>query len=69
MASRGDGPFLHPLLAIKKKEAGDTGLLDYIFLGFIEVIFIALFKCIEHPAISFCDIDDFAAVISCIAIV
>jgi hypothetical protein len=25
--------------------------------------------CIEQPAISFCDIDDFAEVISCIAIV
>jgi hypothetical protein len=25
--------------------------------------------CIEHPAISFCDIDDFAEVISCITIV
>jgi hypothetical protein len=44
-------------------------LLCYIFLGFIEVIFIALFMCIEQPAISCCDIDDLAAVISCMAIV
>jgi hypothetical protein len=43
--------------------------MGHIFLGFIDVIFIALFMCIEHPAISFCDIDDFAEVISCIAIV
>jgi hypothetical protein len=41
----------------------------YIFLGFIMPIFIALFMCIEHPAMSFCDIDDFAEVISCIAMV
>jgi hypothetical protein len=41
----------------------------YIFLGFIMPIFIALFMCIEHPAMSFCDIDDFAVVISCIAMV
>jgi hypothetical protein len=38
-------------------------------LGFIDVIFIALFMCIEQPAMSCCDIDDFAAVISCMAIV
>ena len=41
----------------------------YIFLGFIIPIFIALFICIEQPAMSFCDIEDFAVVISCIAIV
>jgi hypothetical protein len=29
----------------------------------------ALFMCMEHPAMSFCDIDDLAEVISCIAIV
>ena len=41
----------------------------YIFLDFIIPIFMALFMCIEHPAMSFCDIDDLAEVISCIAIV
>jgi hypothetical protein len=35
----------------------------------MDVIFTALFMCIEQPAISCCDIDDFAAVISCMAIV
>jgi len=38
-------------------------------LDFIIPIFMALFMCIEHPAMSFCDIDDLAEVISCIAIV
>jgi hypothetical protein len=33
------------------------------------VIFMALLMCIEQPAMSFCDIEDFADVISCIAIV
>jgi hypothetical protein len=33
------------------------------------VIFMALFICDEQPAMSFCDIDDFADVISCMAIV
>ena len=41
----------------------------YIFFDFIIPIFIALFMCIEHPAMSFCDIDDLAEVISCMAIV
>jgi hypothetical protein len=38
-------------------------------LPFIVVIFIALLICIEQPAMSFCDIDDFAEVISCMAAV
>jgi hypothetical protein len=42
---------------------------NHIFLGFMDVIFIALLICIEQPAISCCDMDDFAAVISCIAMV
>ena len=37
--------------------------------GFIAVIFIAALICVAHPAISCCVIDDFAAVISCIAFV
>jgi hypothetical protein len=41
----------------------------HIFLGFIIPIFIALFICVEQPVMSFCDIEDFAVVISCIAIV
>jgi hypothetical protein len=52
-----------------QKTCGALARLSHIFFGFIEVIFIALFMCIEHPAISFCDIEDFAEVISCIAIV
>jgi hypothetical protein len=43
--------------------------LSYIFFGFIIPIFIALLICIEQPAISFCDIEDFADVISCMAVV
>lgn len=35
----------------------------HIFFGFISVILIALFMCEEHPAISFCDIEDFAEVV------
>jgi hypothetical protein len=41
----------------------------YPFFPFPVVIFIALLMCIEHPAMSFCDIEDFAEVISCIAAV
>jgi len=36
----------------------------HLFFGFIAVILMALFMCEEHPAISFCDIEDFAEVIS-----
>src|SRR3954447_23194959 len=39
------------------------------FFGFIAVIFMALLTCMAQPGMSFCDIDDFAAVISCIAAV
>jgi hypothetical protein len=35
----------------------------------MAVIFMALFMCNEQPAISCCDIEDFAEVISCIAVV
>jgi hypothetical protein len=41
----------------------------HIFFGFIVVILMAFFICDEQPAMSFCDIDDFADVISCMAIV
>jgi hypothetical protein len=47
----------------------DDNTRPHIFLPFPAVIFIALRICIEHPAMSFCDIDDFADVISCIAAV
>jgi hypothetical protein len=43
--------------------------LAHIFFGFIVVIFMALLMCIEQPAMSFCDIEDFADVISCMAAV
>jgi hypothetical protein len=39
------------------------------FFPFPVVIFIALLMCVEQPAMSFCDSDDFAEVISCIAAV
>lgn len=42
---------------------------SHVFFGFIAVIFMALLMCIAQPAMSFCDIDDFADVISCIAAV
>src|SRR3954469_6498584 len=41
----------------------------HIFFSFIACIFMALLMCVEQPGMSFCDIDDFAAVISCIAAV
>jgi hypothetical protein len=47
-------------------EPGNDG---YVFFPFPAVIFIALLTCIEQPAMSFCDIDDFADVISCMAAV
>jgi hypothetical protein len=43
--------------------------LSHIFFGFIPAVFMAFFICIEQPAISFCDIEDFAEVISCMATV
>jgi hypothetical protein len=45
------------------------GMFNHIFFGFMEVIFIAFDMCIWQPARSFWDIDDFADVISCMAIV
>jgi hypothetical protein len=41
----------------------------YVFLPFPAAIFTALLTCIAHPAMSFCDIEDFADVISCNAAV
>ena len=41
----------------------------YIFFGFILVIFMAAFICEAQPFASCCVIDDFALVISCMALV
>jgi hypothetical protein len=54
---------------LDERPASQRGVFDHIFFGFIEVIFMAFDICIWQPAISFWDIDDFADVISCMAIV
>jgi hypothetical protein len=59
-------------LTLSRRQCGRTRRRRpsaHIFFAFMVVIFMALPMCIEQPAMSFCDMEDFADVISCIAIV
>src|SRR6266403_4418320 len=60
---------LFPLTGIRKKAGSYRPFSSYIFFDFIIPISMALFMCSLHPAMSFCDIEDFAEVISCIPII
>src|SRR6266436_3548478 len=60
---------LFPLTGIRKKAGSYQPFSSYIFFDFIIPISMALFMCSLHPAMSFCDIEDFAEVISCIPII